>query len=546
MPAAVLSFAQLFPLKRLASPILLALLLGQAALMPVSARESDSQPGLPFSQSLAAALSEDELVQGWYAARDYRPLWTGPGDAERRAALLQALEAAPDHGLPVSRYDAEGLRRGLGLVRTEGDVGRLEAKLTRAYLTWARDLTSGLLTPSEIDSTIVRDIRRRDPLGLLNAIGKGDPAGVLRDLLPRSDVYSQLMRAKFDLEEIAAAGGWGPAVPGDTLKPGDQGERFLLLRNRLITMGYLAPTATAVYDRAVQAAVMSFQRAHGLPADGVAGGDTIAEINKTPEDRMRSVLVAMERERWMDIDRSGRMIWVNLPDFSAEIIDDGRVTFRTRSVIGREDMERRTPEFSDMMDHMVVNPSWGVPRSIIVGEYLPLLQRNRNALSHMQVVDRNGRVVSRGAVNFAAYTARSFPFGMRQPPGDSNALGKVKFMFPNKYNIYLHDTPSKNLFAHDKRAYSHGCIRLADPFDFAHALFRTQAPEIEREFNQTLKGGKETPVKLQVKVPIHIVYFTAYPEGKGRMGYRRDVYDRDARLWAALSEAGVVLAPVSQ
>lgn len=545
MPAAVSSFAHRASFRRLAAPFLLALLLGQVALSPAAARESDSQPSLPFSQSLAAALSQDELVAAWYQARDYRPLWTGEADTARRSALLAALELAPDHGLPVARYDLAGLRRALGAVRTEGDVGRIEARLTRAYLDWAGDLSSGLLTPSEIDSTIVREISRKDPLLLLRAMEQGDPEQVLRDLLPRSDIYAQLMRAKFELEEIAATQGWGPAVPGDTLKPGDQGERFLALRNRLIAMGYLAPTATAVYDRAVQSAVMSFQRAHGLPADGVAGGDTIAEINKSPQDRIRSVLVAMERERWMDIDRSGRMIWVNLPDFTTEIVDDGRVTFRTRTVIGREDMERRTPEFSDMMNHMVVNPSWGVPRSIIVGEYLPLLQRNPNALSHMQVVDRNGRVLSRGSVNFSAYTARSFPFGMRQPPGDSNALGKVKFMFPNKYNIYLHDTPSKNLFAHDKRAYSHGCIRLADPFDFAHALFRTQAPEIEREFNSTLKGGKETPVKLEVKVPIHIVYFTAYPEGKGRIGYRRDVYGRDARLWSALEAAGVVAAPVS-
>ncbi len=512
----------------------------------VSAGQSVAAKSTAFSQSLAVAAAEDEEVAAWYRDTAYDTLWTGPEDATRRQALIAALETAGDHGLPVARYDLAGIRAALASARTEGDLGRLEVKMTRAWLDWARDVSSGALDPAKIDSTIVREITRPDPYALLRAVATRDPATVARRLLPDSDAYVQLMKTRFDLEELIASGGWGPQVPGGALEPGATGERVVILRDRLIAMGWLSPTPTAVYDRMVQNAVMNFQRAHGLPADGVAGGDTLAEINKEPEDRMKSVLVAMERERWMDIDRAGRMIWVNLTDFSAEIIDDGRVTFRTRSVIGREEMDRRTPEFSDMMDHMVVNPSWGVPRSIIVGEYLPLLRSNPNAVSHMQIVDRNGRVVPRGSVNFAGYTARSFPFGMRQPPGDNNALGKVKFMFPNKYNIYLHDTPAKSLFAHDKRAYSHGCIRLADPFDFAHALFRNQAPEIESEFNQTLKGGRETPVKLEKKVPIHLVYFTAYPQGHGVMGYRRDVYGRDAKLWSALSAEGVVARTVSQ
>ncbi|WP_112310041.1 L,D-transpeptidase family protein [Pseudogemmobacter bohemicus] len=499
-----------------------------------------------FSQSLAVAASGDEEIAAWYRETGFDTLWTGADDLARRQALIAALETAGDHGLPVARYDLAGIRSALVSARTEGDLGRLEVKMTRAWLDWARDISSGALDPAKIDSTIVREITRPEPAALLRAVAGKDPAAAMRGLVPDSDIYVQLMKTRFDLEDIIASGGWGPQVPGGALEPGASGERVVILRDRLIAMGWLSPTPTAVYDRAVQNAVLNFQRAHGLPADGVAGGDTLAEINKEPEERMKSVLVAMERERWMDIDRSGRMIWVNLPDFSTEIVDDGRVTFRTRSVIGREDMDRRTPEFSDRMDHMVVNPSWGVPRSIIVGEYLPLLRSNPNAVSYMQIIDRNGRVVPRGSVNFASYTSRSFPFGMRQPPGDDNALGKVKFMFPNKHNIYLHDTPAKSLFAHDKRAYSHGCIRLADPFDFAHALFRTQAPEIETEFNKTMKGGLETPVKLEKQVPIHLVYFTAYPEGRGVMGYRRDVYGRDAKLWSALSAEGVVARMVSQ
>jgi L,D-transpeptidase YcbB len=191
-----------------------------------------------------------------------------------------------------------------------------------------------------------------------------------------------------------------------------------------------------------------------------------------------------------------------------------------------------------------VNPSWSVPRSITVKEYLPMMQRNPNAAGHLQLIDRNGRTVSRGAVNFGAYTAANFPFAMRQAPSDGNALGLVKFMFPNPYNIYLHDTPSKSLFEKEIRAFSHGCIRLGDPFGFAYAMLARQTDDPEGLFKSHLKGGGESLLKLDQPVPVHLVYFTAFPTAKGQMNYRRDVYGRDGRILEALVEAGVVLPDV--
>jgi murein L,D-transpeptidase YcbB/YkuD len=209
-------------------------------------------------------------------------------------------------------------------------------------------------------------------------------------------------------------------------------------------------------------------------------------------------------------------------------------------VIGKNEADRRTPEFSDEMEHMVINPSWGVPRSIVVKEYLPLLRQNPNAVGHLQVVDGRGRVVPRGSVDFSG----SFPYGLRQPPSDENALGKVKFMFPNQYNIYLHDTPSKSLFDKEVRDYSHGCIRVADPFELAHELLSWQTDNAEAEFAAALNSDRETTVKLKESLPVHLVYFTAYPDAKGRMTYRRDIYGRDAALFEALQTAGVELAGV--
>jgi murein L,D-transpeptidase YcbB/YkuD len=191
------------------------------------------------------------------------------------------------------------------------------------------------------------------------------------------------------------------------------------------------------------------------------------------------------------------------------------------------------------MEYMVVNPSWSVPRSITTKEYLPLLKKNPNAAGHLKIVDSRGRVVDRGSINFGKYTAANFPFAMRQPPSDGNALGLVKFMFPNQWNIYLHDTPSKSLFQREVRAFSHGCVRLGDPFDFAYALLGAQSDDPVGLFQGVLKSGREQAIKLEQHVPVHLVYFTAFPGPKGEMNYRRDIYGRDAAIYQALIAAGV-------
>jgi murein L,D-transpeptidase YcbB/YkuD len=310
-------------------------------------------------------------------------------------------------------------------------------------------------------------------------------------------------------------------------------------------MGYLDRTVTARYDTSITDAVRAFQENHGLTVDGVAGGATIDEINTGPQDRLKSVIVAMERERW--INQPGglgeRHILVNLTDFNARIFDHGKLTFETRSVVGHQDRDRQTPEFSDEMDHMVINPSWYVPRSIIVGEYLPKLRNNSGAVSHLDIIDSRGRVVSRGQ-SFARYTERSFPFSMRQRPGPKNALGTVKFMFPNKYNIYLHDTNAKSLFSREVRTYSHGCVRLNDPHDFAYALLAPQTDDPVGFFQSRLRSGAETRVNLDQPVPVHLIYRTAFTTAKGHTQYRRDVYGRDADVWSALRAAGVEIAGI--
>lgn len=341
--------------------------------------------------------------------------------------------------------------------------------------------------------------------------------------------------------------GWGPVVPSG-LAPEHAGVPVLALRQRLAAQGYdLPPEAGGAeprFDPALVKTVQQFQRDHGLNPDGIVGPATLGELNKTPQDRLASVIAAMERERWMNRELGDRHVWVNLPDFSATILENGRVVLQSRAVIGKTAPALRTPEFSDLMSYLVINPSWTVPRSITVREYLPQLKANRYALPQLQVLDRRGRVLRRSAVNFSAYSARSFPYVLRQPPGADNALGRVKFMFPNAYSIYLHDTPAQALFARERRAFSHGCIRLARPQAFAHVLLGWQNEDPEAVYRRHLASGRETTVGLRVPVPVHIVYRTAFAPQSGRLQYRPDIYGRDAAVFDALTQAGVSLGAV--
>lgn len=501
----------------------------------------------PFMLAVAEAAAEDADVAAFYKANGYEPLWTGNGskDKKRRAALLKALRNAGDHALPAGTYDTELLQANLRQIKSQRDLGRVEVEMSRIFLKYARDLQTGILTPRQVDRGIVREVPLRDRTQLLAAFSKSSPAGFLRALAPKAPEYTRLLKARLMLEKQMAKGGWGPVVPAKSLKPGESGGAVVALRNRMIAMGYMKRSASQTYDAALQKAIQRFQSNNGLFTDGIAGPGTMTEINKQIEDRLPSVLVAIERERWMNIPRGKRHIWVNITDFSATIVDDDRVTFRTRSVVGKNAPDRQTPEFSDVMEHMVINPNWYVPRSIAVKEYLPrMIASGGGAVNHLQLLDNRGRVVSRGAVDFSKYTPRSFPYNLRQPPSRGNALGLVKFMFPNPYNIYLHDTPAKELFTREKRDFSHGCVRLNDPFDFAYELLSRQESDPVGFFQSRVKSGENTKVLLKEPVPVHLVYRTAFTDAKGRLSFRRDVYGRDAKIYNALIKAGVALGPV--
>ena len=513
-------------------------LAGPVAAGPLSlAGLGAAQPFPVFEQALAEAVAQNPALDAFYRATEFAPVWTGAEHAARRAALVAALSRAADHGLPAARYDLPGLLSAFASVESERDRGRAEARASAAFARYARDLSSGVLEPRRIVGQIVRELPRPDIERLMHDFTAAEPAAFFRDLAPRAPEYARLLRAKRQLEAQIARGGWGPLVPEATLRPGATGAGVIALRNRLIAMGYMPRAATARYDGALQRAVQAFQIAHGLEPDGIAGPKTLAAVNVEPAERRRAILVALERERWLNIERGERHIWVNLADFHARIVDHDRVTLETRAVIGARQSDMQTPEFSHRMTYLELNPDWTLPRSIVARSYWDGLVRGGHR--YLQVIDQNGREIPREAIDFSRYTARNFPFRLRQPPGPTNPLGLVKFMFPNPYAIYLHDSPARQLFGTTVRTHSSGCVRLNDPEAFAYELLSRQTDDPAQLYQSTLRRGNLQRIYLDEPVPIHLVYRTAFTSVDGEMNYRDDVYGRDARLYEALRAAGV-------
>ncbi|KHQ51031.1 L,D-transpeptidase family protein [Mameliella alba] len=519
-----------------------ALWLGTA--LPALAEDGLTLKVTAFKQAVAENVADDDSIAAFYRARDFAPIWTGAGEGDRarRLALMEAFSLADDHGLPAGRYDPDRLLRRMSQATDGRSRGMLEIELTRTFIQFANDLQSGILEPGNVVDGIKREAPRRDPEMLLTRLTQEDPTAVFLSLVPNSPEYTRLMRAKLRLEHKIRNGGWGQTVPAGSLRPGNSGNAVVALRNRLTAMGYLSPSLSMTYDAEMEAAVREFQEDHAIEVDGIAGGSTMRAINVSPEERLQSIMVSMERERWLNLPegRGKRHILVNLTDFHAQIIDDDKLTFETRSVIGAQGHDRRTPEFSDVMELLVINPYWFIPQSIIRGEYLPAIRANPYAAGHLEIVDYRGRQVSRETASAYANSG-NFPFTMRQPPGPSNALGSVKFLFPNKYNIYLHDTPSQHLFRREVRTFSHGCIRLDDPHEFAYEILSRQVDDPVSYFKRIHASGENTRIPLETPIPVHLIYRTAFTKAKGQMNYRNDVYGRDAMLWRALTNEGVAL-----
>ncbi|WP_158247991.1 murein L,D-transpeptidase [Paracoccus sp. SY] len=509
----------------------------QAGLAPAVAVAA--APRLEFSpqdMALAEKAAAVPDLAAYYGSHGLRPIFMGERAGELREALRDAIATAPQHGIPAGRYTTAALAADAHDAATE--VGQ-----ARVLVRYMRDMTGGMVRPASVDPLIKRKVGRPPIDRLIRDFTQApDPRRFLLDLQPRHPAYLALQRALTVPKTLAVPADL-PRVPEGLWRTGMRGDGIVPLRARLGSIGFDATASDPLaYDAALADAVARYQAAVGLPSDGVAGPKTIRHLNgDVPDDAgSRAIVVALERMRWMGSeDLDARHVWVNIPEYTARIMENGTEVFRTRVVVGHPDHDRQTPEFSDEIEYVVANPRWNVPRSITVKEYLPKLQANRHAVSHLDVVDGNGNVIARDRIDFGRYTAANFPYRMRQKPSDDNALGLVKFIFPNPWNIYLHDTPTKHLFGNAMRAHSHGCIRIGDPFDLAYALLSRQTDDPKAMFHRALDRGNEAWLKLTPFVPVHLVYFTAFPDADGTIRRFEDVYGRDAALYDAIQKAGL-------
>jgi len=481
-------------------------------------------------------LQARDSLRRLYVQTEYRPIWLDGRKASRQAERLLEWIATETgrHGLNPNDYHARVLEDVEGDDRM-GALVDFELALSDAFLLLSSHLLAGHLNPETLDPEWRANRRHRDLVPVIIAAAEARrPQEVIADLLPDDPGYARLVEARERLIELRQKGGWPTVSDGPTLKPGESGARVAELAARLAASGDYGGPATEAYDDGLVQAVQAFQRRHGLEPDGVIGKGTLAALNVPVEARIAQTVVNLERWRWLPEDLGERHILVNIAGFSLEVIDGEETAMSMRVVVGRP--YRRTPVFSGQISYLVLNPNWEVPSSIAVRDKLPDIRNNpdffaRGGYTLLRGWGADEQTIDPATIDWQAMTPGEFRgYRLRQSPGPLNALGRVKFMFPNEFSVYLHDTPSRELFAKDARSFSSGCIRLEQPLELAEYLLRGQQGWSRADIDAVVATGRERTVTLARKMPVHLLYWTAWVDGEGTVQFRSDIYARDSRV----------------
>ena len=372
---------------------------------------------------------------------------------------------------------------------------------------------------------------------LNQALASGRIRDSLQALLPTDPAYAALRSAWQDLQLLAAVGGWPRLSFKSPLRPGASGPEVAALRQRLVASGDLstAEGSGETFDAGLEAAVWRFQTRHGLVADRIVGRQTLAALNVPAAERARQLAINLERWRWLPRSSAERQLRVNLPAFALELIEKGESVLAMRAIVGRQ--LRPTPAFVGRMTHLVLNPYWEVPHHLAVVDLLPKIQKDRGYLAKngIKVFTLGGVLLNPAAIDWQQLGRGNFPYHLHQDSGPKNALGRIKFVFPNDYTVYLHDTPTPQLFAREQRSFSSGCIRIEKPFALAQLLLRGTPLADAAALEAALQSGVVSEVvPLPTPVPVYLLYFTAWVEADGTLNFRPDLYNRNSRLAAAL------------
>ena len=468
---------------------------------------------------------ERGTVETFYQNRNLAPLWIEQGVVNARAkAMIERLRKADADGLDLKDYKIPNFD-----AANPDALADAELKFTVTVLTFARHLQAGRFPYSRVGKDIEMPQVPPDPAVVLTTIADaGDVAKAIDEFSPPHEGYRKLRAKLAELRGSTTEEEQFVRIPeGPTVRPGTTDARMPLLRQRLNVIG---EEDSLRYDNELVAAVKAFQKGKGVNADGMLGAGTVRLLNGVAPprraDSVDTVIINMERWRWLPRDLGKINVMVNIPDYTLRVFKNGSLHWSTRIVVGKPNLQ--TPLLSAQMKYITVNPTWNVPPSIINNEYLPALAQDPT------VLDRMGLKL----VNNADGSVHIY-----QPPGEGNALGRVRFNFPNRFLVYQHDTPDKHLFAHDTRAYSHGCMRVQDPPKYAEVLLNLVRPTEgwTAERIKKMYGNAEVDIQFPTFIPVNLTYQTAFVDDDGKLQIRRDIYGIDGRMQVAIkSERGMV------
>jgi murein L,D-transpeptidase YcbB/YkuD len=550
--------------------VAVALLLASAAGLPALAVEPDAPQALitraeairiavqanlaaKFTTTTQAKKAEQGALVEYYAVADQRLLWVDEhGLTERGKAVIAEIEQADDYGLRAADYPLPNPAELTAFDASATEwLADAEIAISYAVLGYARDARGGRINPSRLSANLDPDLALPNPSEVIESIAiRSDPAAYLRSFQPDQPQFEALRQKLIELRGGKVEPASKPAVTipdGPVLKLGVEHEQVALLRKRLDIPSDTADANS--FDAPVQDAVRKFQLAHGTIPDGMVGAGTRRLLNGGAQQprhvgsaaRIRAVLINMERWRWLPHDLGSFYVTVNIPEFMLRVMSEGRPSFTTRVVVGKVD--KQTPIFSRDMQTIVFGPYWNVPTSIKVEEIRPYLRQEASWFGgggwnttvfqrHNLHIRYGGREIDPGAVDWSRVDIRTLE--LFQPPGPANVLGRVKFVFPNKHDVYMHDTPQKFLFANSVRAESHGCMRVQNPDQLAAVLLKQDQNWSQARTLSAIENGYDQQVGLRQKIPVYVTYFTLKINDDGSIATYGDIYGHDARMAAAL------------
>ena len=505
---------------------------------------ANTLPGMPIDQAIVAEIAKvvasatgdarrrADAVAKVYEARGNQPLWVeGDHYSDKSRATIARLADAVEDGLNPIDY---ALPEADLTAATTELVANADLRVSMAVATFAEQASGGRVAPRSISKDITRT-PERIPAGkaLATVADAADPAAALEGFNPPTEGFKRL---KAMLAEVRAAKDKAEPAPepvalAKSLKPGMSDDGVPGLRKRLDLAAPIEGIDPTLYDDALVAAVESFQKENGLAADGVVGARTLAVLNGAHRDVEGEIIANMEMWRWMPRDLSQDYVFVNIPEFKVRVVRHGQLVHEARVVVGKT--ANQTPIFSGEMQYLVVNPYWHIPESIKVKEMLPAIQADPAGYfaRHGYEVTWDGQLIDPTRIIWDENAVKAV--GIRQVPGEANALGNIKFMFPNKHAVYLHDTPLRSLFNRDVRAFSHGCVRVDDPMSFADAVLQGD-PQWTVPKLQAMFGGDERRVDIATHLKVHLAYFTAFVDDGGKLQLRDDIYGHVQAIKKAL------------